>query len=160
MSTPIGGPTRGFWITPGEVKNAGDAARKVAKDIPDEIKTLYKPTDTAVAGLAGFETAKAIDDCLEAWAKTLRSLAGMVEGAADAVGSSSTSFVREDHARQQSFLGFGPSTPYAPGVSAPGVHPPYAPNAPHAPQFPYAPQIPHAPQAPGVTVPPASDGGH
>ncbi|GAA0580447.1 hypothetical protein [Streptomyces crystallinus] len=153
MSTPIGGPTRGFWITAGDVQKAAESARKVAKDIPDEIKTLYTPTDTAVAGLAGFETAKAIDDCLEAWAKALRSLAGMVEGTADAVGSSSTSFTKEDHARQQSFLGFGPYTPYAPGVSAPGVHGPYAPGA----QGPYA---PHTPYAPGVTVPPVSNGGH
>ncbi|WHM40082.1 type VII secretion target [Streptomyces sp. BPTC-684] len=144
MSTPIGGPTRGFWITPGEVQKAGDSARKVAKDIPDEIKTLYKPTDAAVAGLAGFETAKAIDDCLEAWAKALRSLAGMVEGAADAVGSSSTSFTREDHERGKSFLGFGPYTPYAPGVTAPGAHGPYA---------------PYTPYAPGVTLPPVSNGG-
>ncbi|MFC0844800.1 hypothetical protein ACFH04_13935 [Streptomyces noboritoensis] len=141
MSIPIGGPTRGFWITPGEVQKAGESARKVAKDIPDEIKTLYKPTDAAVAGLAGFETAKAIDDCLEAWAKALRSLAGMVEGAADAVGSSSTSFTREDHERGKSFLGFGP---YAPGVTAPGAQGPFAPYTPH----------------PGVTLPPASNGGH
>ncbi|MEU4351629.1 hypothetical protein [Streptomyces sp. NPDC023838] len=156
MSTPIGGPTRGFWITPGDVQKAGDSARKVAKDIPGEIKTLYTPTDTAVAGLAGFETAKAIDDCLEAWAKALRSLAGMVESAADAVSSSSTSFAREDHERGKSFLGFGPYTPYAPGVSAPGVQGPYAPHPPGV-QGPYA---PHTPYAPGVTIPPVSNGGH
>ncbi|OAR23166.1 hypothetical protein A8W25_27040 [Streptomyces sp. ERV7] len=150
MSTPIGGPTTGFWITPGEVQKAGESARKVAKDIPDEIKTLYTPTDAAVAGLAGFETAKAIDDCLEAWAKALRSLAGMVEGAADAVGSSSTSFVREDHARGKSFQGFGPYAPYAPGVTAPTPHGPYAPGVTPTPGL----------FGPTVTVPPASNGGH
>lgn len=117
---------------PARSRRPHDSARKVAKDIPDEIKTLYTPTDAAVAGLAGFETAKAIDDCLEAWAKALKSLAGMVEGAADAVGSSSTSFTREDHERGKSFLGFGPHTPYAPGVTAPG-HGPYTPYAPGVP---------------------------
>lgn len=67
MSTPIGGATRGLWIEPSEVHKAAEAARKVAHDIPEDIKALFTPTDTAVAGLVGFQSAQAIDDCLEAW---------------------------------------------------------------------------------------------
>ncbi|WP_371632713.1 hypothetical protein OG693_13725 [Streptomyces sp. NBC_01259] len=81
MSTPIGGATRGLWIEPSEVHKAAAAARKVAHDIPEDVKALFTPTDTAVAGLVGFQSAQAIDDCLEAWTKALRSLAGMVGGA-------------------------------------------------------------------------------
>ncbi|MDK0519754.1 hypothetical protein [Streptomyces sp. ML-6] len=124
MSTPIGSGTQGFWIEPGEVRKAGDAARKVAQDMPEDIKTLFVPTDAAVTGLAGFQSAQALDDCLEAWTKALRSLAGMVEGAADAVDSSSKSFSQEDQERRNSFLGLapyisGPPGPYAPGFMMP-----------------------------------------
>lgn len=124
MSTPIGGATQGFWIEAGEVKKAGEAARKVAQDLPEDIKSLFNPTDAAVAGLVGFESAKAIDDCLEAWAKALRSLAGMIESVADAVDSTNKSFAHEDHERRRSFLGLGPcasgaSGPYAPGHIVP-----------------------------------------
>ncbi|MFF1644734.1 hypothetical protein [Streptomyces sp. NPDC058240] len=121
MSTPIGGGTQGFWIEPGEVRKAGDAAHKVAQDIPEDIKALFVPTDAAVAGLAGFQSARAIDDCLEAWTKALRSLAGMVGGAADAVSISSKGFTREDQERRNSFLGLSPYTQGSPGPYAPGL---------------------------------------
>ncbi|WP_327274938.1 hypothetical protein OG609_25490 [Streptomyces sp. NBC_01224] len=134
MSTPIGSATQGFWIEPQEVQKAGEAARKVAQDIPEDIKALFMPTDAAVAGLVGFQSAQAIDDCLEAWAKALRSLAGMVGGAADAVIDSSKSFTHEDQERRKSFLG-----PYAPGVSTPGLY--YSHTS-------------------GLTVPPSVNGGH
>ncbi|MFJ4897275.1 hypothetical protein [Streptomyces sp. NPDC088727] len=91
MSAPIGGSTRGLWIEPGEVHKAAEAARKVAHDIPEDIKALFTPTDTAVVGLVGFQSAQAIDDCLEAWTKALRSLAGMVGSAAGAVSGSGKS---------------------------------------------------------------------
>ncbi|MGW8882128.1 hypothetical protein ACWGRV_23555 [Streptomyces sp. NPDC055663] len=124
MSTPIGGATQGFWIEAGEVKKAAEAARKVAQDLPEDIKSLFKPTDAAVAGLVGFESARAIDDCLEAWVKALRSLAGMIGVAADVVDSTNKSFTHEDHERRRSFLGLGPyasgtSGPYAPGHTLP-----------------------------------------
>ncbi|MFH8516505.1 hypothetical protein ACH4CE_15570 [Streptomyces gelaticus] len=121
MSTPIGGGTQGFWIEPGEVGKAGEAARKVAQDIPEDIKVLFAPTDAAVAGLTGFQSAQAIDDCLEEWTKALRSLAGMVGGAADAVSNSSKSFTQEDQERRNSFLGLGPYAPGAAGPYAPGI---------------------------------------
>ncbi|WP_328866891.1 hypothetical protein [Streptomyces sp. NBC_00304] len=118
MSTPIGGATRGLWIEPSEVHKAAAAARKVAHDIPEDVKALFTPTDTAVAGLVGFQSARAIDDCLEAWTKALRSLAGMVGGAADAVSGSGKSLTDEDQERRKAFLG-----PYAPGSSpAPGLY--------------------------------------
>ncbi|MFF2330735.1 MULTISPECIES: hypothetical protein [unclassified Streptomyces] len=123
MSTPIGGATQGFWIEPHEVQKAGEAAQKVAQDIPEDIKTLFAPTDTAVAGLVGFQSAQAVDDCLEAWAKALRSLAGMVGGAADAVSNSHKSFTLEDEERRKSFLG-----PNAPGISTPGLYHPHTPG--------------------------------
>ncbi|WP_329198136.1 hypothetical protein [Streptomyces sp. NBC_01435] len=124
MVTPIGGGTQGFWIEPGEVQKAGDAAQKVAQEIPKDINALFAPTDAAVAGLAGFRSAQAIDDCLEEWVKALRSLAGMVGGAADAVSDSSMSFTREDQERRNSFLGLDPyvsdsAGPYAPGHTMP-----------------------------------------
>ncbi|MFJ3593761.1 hypothetical protein ACIQUY_21740 [Streptomyces sp. NPDC090231] len=124
MSTPIGGATRGLWIEPSEVHKAAAAARKVAHDIPEDVKALFTPTDTAVAGLVGFQSAQAIDDCLEAWTKALRSLAGMVGGAADAVSGSGKSLTDEDQERRKAFLG-----PYAPGFSpAPGLYSAYAPG--------------------------------
>lgn len=118
MSTPISGATQGFWVDPHEVHKASEAAARVAHDIPQDIKALFTPTDAAVAGLAGFQAAQAIDDCLEAWTKALRSLAGMVGSAADAVDSSGKSFTHEDQERRKPFLG-----PYAPGVSPPGLYP-------------------------------------
>ncbi|MFF9507878.1 hypothetical protein ACF1BU_25515 [Streptomyces sp. NPDC014724] len=122
MSTPIGSPTQGFWIEHGEVRKAGEAAHKVAQDIPEDIKVLFTPTDAAVAGLVGFQSAQAIDDCLEAWTKALRSLAGMVGGAADAVISSSMSFTHEDQERRKFFLGLGPYGPDSSGPHAPGLN--------------------------------------
>ncbi|WP_326736449.1 hypothetical protein [Streptomyces sp. NBC_01022] len=127
MSTPIGGATRGFWIEPNEVHKAAEAARKVAQDLPQDIKALFTPTDAAVVGLAGFHVAQAIDDCLEAWTKALRSLAGLVDSAADAVGSSNKSFTHEEQERRKTFLG-----PYAPGVSPPGLSHPYTSAPPSA----------------------------
>ncbi|CAM5395851.1 hypothetical protein [Streptomyces xanthochromogenes] len=127
MSMPIGG-THGFWIRPEDVREAGEAARTVARDIPADIKTLYGPTDAAVAALGGLTSATALDDCLEAWAKALRSLAGMVETAGDAFGASGSALTREDHTRGKAL----DRIPYAPGVEAPsnpyardGVVPPY-----------------------------------
>ncbi|MFJ4912048.1 hypothetical protein [Streptomyces sp. NPDC088726] len=114
MSTPIGGATRGLWIEPSEVHKAAEAARKVSHDLPEDIKALFTPTDTAVAGLMGFQSAQAIDDCLEAWTKALRSLADMVGSAADAVSGSGKSFTDEDQERRKAFRG-----PYAPGATPP-----------------------------------------
>ncbi|MFD9223201.1 hypothetical protein ACFWDI_25080 [Streptomyces sp. NPDC060064] len=109
MSMPIGG-TGGFWIKSGEVQKAGSAARKVAEDIPGEVKTLYTPTDTAVAGLSGWQTATALDTCVEAWAKALKSLGGMVEGAGDAVITSAKGFDSKDEERKREFNGILPPT--------------------------------------------------
>ncbi|MFG2597706.1 hypothetical protein [Streptomyces sp. NPDC048462] len=73
--------------------------------MPEDIKVLFTPTDAAVGGLAGFQAAQAIDDCMEAWTKALRSLAGMVGSTADAVGSSAKGFTHEDQERRKAFLG-------------------------------------------------------
>lgn len=133
MTMPVGG-THGFWIRPEDVQKAGEAARATAQDIPADIKSLYSPTDAAVSGLTGLASARALDDCLEAWAKALRSLAGMVEGAGDAFGAAGTTLTQEDHERRKSFLDH---VPYAPGVS-----------------------VPSNPYAMGLGIPPYSNGGH
>ncbi|MDH2391296.1 hypothetical protein QCN29_21425 [Streptomyces sp. HNM0663] len=109
MGTPLGG-TGGFWIEADDVQKAGAAARKVAQDIPADIKTLYKPTDNAVKGLPGWRTAKALDECVDAWAKALRSLAGLVDGAGDAVSASGKASRNEDDERRRAFQGLPPYT--------------------------------------------------
>jgi hypothetical protein len=127
VTTPLGGDAGGtFRIIPGKVREAGQAGHKVAGDIPDGIKTLHKPTDAAVQGLSGWQTAKEVDDCVEEWGKTLRLLAGMVEGAADAVIASARVFEDRDAINKGEFSGIVPPQPYIPGVSAyqPGPYDP------------------------------------
>ncbi|WP_330452409.1 MULTISPECIES: hypothetical protein [unclassified Streptomyces] len=134
MATPINGGTTGLWIDPHQVGKAAAAADKVAEDIPGDIKGLFKTTDAAVTGLAGFESAPALDECLEAWTKALRALAGLVGGAADAVRDSNNSFADEDRQRRNAFLG-----PYAPGAEPPDVY--------------------YTPHTPDLTTPPSANGG-
>ncbi|MGX8906340.1 hypothetical protein ACR820_14130 [Streptomyces netropsis] len=107
MSTPPGlfGPSGGYWIDEDEVRKAGSAAIDVAKAIPDDIKVLYRPSDAAVAGLTDWQSAKALDDCLEAWVKALRSLSGMIETAGEKVIESAKGYKAEDH-RQAGALQF------------------------------------------------------
>lgn len=89
-------PSGGYWIDSGEVRKAGGAAHDIAKVIPEEIKTLYKPSDAAVAGLVGWQTAKAADECLDAWAKALRSLSGMLETTGDRLMESAKGYKAAD----------------------------------------------------------------
>ncbi|MEU5130121.1 hypothetical protein [Streptomyces mobaraensis] len=89
-----------FEIQPEDVAKAGEAAHRVAKAMPDGIKGLYKPCDSAVAGLQGTQTGKAVHECMEAWAKALRALAGRVETAGDKITTSAkeSKGVDEKHA--------------------------------------------------------------
>ncbi|PZT72012.1 MULTISPECIES: hypothetical protein [unclassified Streptomyces] len=122
MTTPIDGGTQGLWIDPHQVGKAAAAAGKVAEDIPGDAKSLFEPTDAAVAGLTGFDSAHALDECLDAWTKALRALADLVEGAGDAVRDSNNAFAQDDRQRRDAFLG-----PYAPGMSPPDMY--YSPPA-------------------------------
>ncbi len=74
-----------FEIQPEDVAKAGEAAHRVAKAMPEGVKGLYKPCDSAAAGLQGTLTGKAVHECLEAWAKALRALTGRVETAGDKI---------------------------------------------------------------------------
>lgn len=140
MGTPISGGTRGLWIDPHEVGKAAKAADKVAEDVPGDIKGLFAPTDAAVTGLAGFQSAHALDECVEAWTKALRALAGLVGGAADAVRESNNGFAHDDRQRRETFLG-----PYAPGAEPPDMY--------------YSSYTPYTPYTPDFTTPPSANGG-
>ncbi|WP_162793727.1 hypothetical protein [Streptomyces paludis] len=111
VTMPIGG-SGGFWIRAHEVRKAGAAAREAAEDIPADAKTLYAPTDTAVAGLPGWRTAAALDTCTEEWTKALRALAALVAGAGDAVTASAGDLAGEDADRGRHFDGMALQAPY------------------------------------------------
>lgn len=95
--------TGSFGVETGELKKAGEGARKVAEAMPGDVKKLYGPCDTAVAGLSGWRTAKALDECVEAWGTALKSLASMVDAAGDKLVASAEDFSRTDQERRADF---------------------------------------------------------
>ncbi|MFI9724600.1 WXG100 family type VII secretion target [Streptomyces sp. NPDC052396] len=94
MSPMPAGP--GYRIEADEVGKAAGAARKVAKEMPEEIKSLFGPSDSAVSGVRGWQTGKEVHECLEAWTQALRSLAGMVEKASEKVAGSAGNYKATD----------------------------------------------------------------
>ncbi|GAA1978071.1 type VII secretion target [Kitasatospora viridis] len=63
-----------FTVHPDALQAAGQNAQTVAGKIPDEAKTVGTPTDTAVAGLKGWQSAPALQGCTSAWRGLLASL--------------------------------------------------------------------------------------
>lgn len=125
MTTPAGARgagAAGSWIKADEVRKAGDSARKVATEIPDGIKTLYAPTDAASKGLWGFQLAAALDDCVDEWAKALKSLAELVTDAADAVAASAKSSHGQEAGTTALFASPGAPSPSGSGIWAPPAH--------------------------------------
>ncbi|MEU7042889.1 type VII secretion target [Streptomyces varsoviensis] len=96
MTMPIG-PTGGFWIESSEVRKAGKTAHDIAKALPGDVKKLYKPCDAASDGLIGWQTAGAVTTCVDAWAKAVKSLAGMVETTGDKLIAAADGYKGQDH---------------------------------------------------------------
>ncbi|MFH8379452.1 hypothetical protein ACH4E7_00695 [Kitasatospora sp. NPDC018058] len=71
----------GFMAKPDELTAAGNNAVTVGGNVPGETTKLAEPTTTAVASLAGWQSAAALRGCGAAWKKLLDELGGDMESA-------------------------------------------------------------------------------
>nr|WP_202447639.1 hypothetical protein [Streptomyces sp. SID5468] len=87
------------------VRAAGDAAHDVAQAVHEDAKSVHGPTDSAVDGLAGWQSARALRDCGDAWSAALRSLSDLVAATGDALADAACAYHQEDQRRGHDFAG-------------------------------------------------------
>ncbi|MGF1431722.1 hypothetical protein [Kitasatospora sp. LaBMicrA B282] len=73
-------PGSGFVVHPDALTGAGQNAQTVGGRIPEEAKGVGPASDAGVAGLAGFASAQALQECTAAWQGVLNALAGELGG--------------------------------------------------------------------------------
>ncbi|MDH6109780.1 hypothetical protein P3T36_005419 [Kitasatospora sp. MAP12-15] len=90
------GSTSLFQVNPADL----DAAAKVAHDtgaaMPNELKTIQQPSDNAVAGLLGWQTAGSLSACTTAWEACLNALASEVDGVGDKLAKTAANYRNGD----------------------------------------------------------------
>ncbi|MDH6144250.1 uncharacterized protein YukE [Kitasatospora sp. GP30] len=103
VSASVGGGGTAFAVDPSDL----DAAAKVAHDtggaIPAELTTIQKPSDDAVGGLLGWQTAGSLSSCTSAWEDCLRALGTEVDGVGDKLTKTAASYRDTDTNAANSF---------------------------------------------------------
>ncbi len=81
---PVAAPGRagssdGFHVRPGELRGAGESARRTAELLPAGTRGLLEASDRAERALPGWSAAGALTACTDAWRARLDSLAAELD---------------------------------------------------------------------------------
>ncbi|MFJ4185022.1 WXG100 family type VII secretion target [Kitasatospora sp. NPDC089509] len=89
-------PAPSFGVNPADLDAAATVAHTAGQAIPEELKHVYQPSDNAVAGLLGWQTAGSLHSCTDAWEECLRKLGSEVDGISTKFSQTATNYRNVD----------------------------------------------------------------
>jgi hypothetical protein len=95
------GPT--FGVDPADLDTAAKAAKDTGEAMPNELKAIHEPSDSAVAALNGFRVGASLKNCTAAWEECLKNLATEVDQVSLKLTQTAADYRKADHNNVVSF---------------------------------------------------------